>query len=328
MKMNYPKFSTAGVLAKTTGIALAASVALAAAGPAASAEYPEEDIQFIIPFGVGGGSDTLARTIADVISELDLLPVGILPENRPGGSGAIGYQSVAAEAGNPNVVATVSVSFFTTPLRGASPVNYEDFTPLAAISMSPYILAVRSESPLTSLEDIKAAERLTTGTVGVVSDPSLLAAMTSNALDIQIDPVPYDGEGEVLAAALGGHVDFVFMNPSEVLPQIQAGTMRPLAVSTAQRISALPETPTFLELGYDIEYSQLRGLVMPSDVSPEVVSYWEDILRKVAESTQWREQYIDRYLDEPAFLDSAEYQEKMEQISKSYETLMRELGLL
>ncbi len=325
--MNCFGLSTIRKATTATGLAMAASLLVATAEPAA-AEYPEEDIQMIIPFGVGGGSDTLARTIANVIAELELLPVSIQPENRPGGSGAIGYTSVAEERGNPNVIATVSVSFFTTPLRGASPVSYKDFTPLAAISISPYIMAVASDSPLKSLDDVKSAGRLTTATVGAVSDPSLLAALTTKALDVKIDPVPFDGEGEALAAALGGHVDFVFMNPSEVLQQIEAGAMRPLAVSTANRISVLPETPTFKELGYDIEHAQLRGLVMPADVPAEAVAYWEGILKQVADSDAWREQYIERYLDEPAFLPSADYQKKIEEMNSGYKSLMEELGLL
>ena len=72
----------------------------------------------IIPFGPGGGSDVLARTIANVISEMKVVPVKILPENRPGGSGAVGYTAVARQKGNPYTIATVSVSFFTTPLQG------------------------------------------------------------------------------------------------------------------------------------------------------------------------------------------------------------------
>lgn len=324
--MNYLGLSTFCKGAKAAAFAMAASAALSAATPA-SAEYPDGDIRMVIPFGVGGGSDTLARTIVGVIDELKLLPVSIYPENRPGGSGAIGYTFVAGEKGNPNVVATVSVSFFTTPLRGASPVSYKDFTPLAAISISPYIMAVAKDSPIQSLDDVKAAGRLTTATVGVVSDPALLAALTSKALDVKIDAVPFDGEGEAMAAVLGGHLDFVFMNPSEILPQIETGAMRAIAVSTADRIAALPETPTFTELGYDIEHTQLRGLVMPADVPPEVVAYWEDILKQVAASDEWRTQYIDRYLDEPAFLTSAEYQKKIEETNERYKALMEELGL-
>lgn len=310
-------------------LAAAALVAFGALGGSVAAqEYPERDIQMIIPFGVGGGSDTLARTIASVIDEMDLLSVQILPENRPGGSGAVGYGSVAQEEGNPYVLATVSVSFFTTPLLGASPVSYEDFTPLAAISYSPYILAVPADSPYQTFEDLAGAERLTTSTVGVVSDAALLADMVSDALGIQIDAVPFDGEGEALAAILGGHVDMVFMNPSELMAQTEAGALRPLAVSSAERVAAFPDVPTFTELGHDIEHVQLRGLVMPGGVSEDVVAYWEGILEQVATSDEWREQYIERYHDMPAFLNSEEFSALIEQTHQRYETIMTELGII
>lgn len=310
-------------------LAAAALVAFGAlSGSVAAQEYPDRDMQMIIPFGVGGGSDTLARTIASVIGEMDLLPVQILPENRPGGSGAVGYGSVAQEEGNPYVLATVSVSFFTTPLLGASPVSYENFTPLAAISYSPYILAVPADSPYQSFEDLAGAERLTTSTVGVVSDAALLANMVTNAIGVQIDAVPFDGEGEALAAILGGHVDLVFMNPSELLAQTEAGTLRPLAVSSAERVDAFPDVPTFTELGHDIEHVQLRGLVMPAGVDEDVVAYWEGILEQVATSDEWREQYIERYHDTPAYLSSEEFSALIEQTHQRYETIMTELGII
>lgn len=301
--------------------------AVVAAGPAL-AQYPERDVNMIIPFGAGGGSDTLARTIGNVIDELDLLPVSILPENRPGGSGAVGYSSVAKEKANPYYIATVSVSFFTTPLLGGSPVSYRDFTPLAAIAQSPYILAVPTTSEYQTLEDLKKATRLTTGTVGVVSDAALLAKMTSNALGTQIDPVPFDGEGEVLAALLGGHINIAYLNPSEAVAQIEAKTLRPLAVSSAERVPAFADVPTFKELGYDIVHTQIRGLVMPGGVTPEVVGYWENVLKKVAESPQWKAQYVDRFQDVPDYLNSEDFGAAMVETSNRYEKLMKELGII
>ena len=162
----------------------------------------------IVPFGAGGGSDVLSRTIANVLRELKLVPVNLLVENRPGSSGAIGYTYVARQAANPYALATVSVSFFTTPLLGASS-HLQGLTPVAAIAMSPCIMAVRAASPLKSFEEVKKARRLTTGTVGVVSDPVLLARMLQNATGVTIDTVPFDGEGEVMTAVLGGHIDFM-----------------------------------------------------------------------------------------------------------------------
>lgn len=316
-------------LTQASAVFSAGLVALGAmVGPVAAQEYPSRDIEMIIPFGVGGGSDTLARTIASVIGEMGLLPVQILPENRPGGSGAVGYGYVGQQQGNDHLIATVSVSFFTTPLLGASPVSYEDFTPLAAISYSPYVLAVPTSSPYESVEDLASAERLTTATVGVVSDAALLADMLSDSAGVQIDAIPFDGEGEALAAVLGGHVDIVFMNPSELLSQTEAGTLRPLAVSSAERVEAFPDVPTFAELGHDIEHVQLRGLVMPGGVSEEVVAYWENILEQVASSDEWREQYIEAYFDSPAYLNSEEFGALIEQTNDRYRAIMEELDLI
>jgi len=277
------------------GIALVAITASCSrdASRESTASYPARDVTIVVPFGAGGGSDVLSRTIANVLRELKLVPVNLLVENRPGSSGAIGYTYVARQAANPYALATVSVSFFTTPLLGASEVTYKDFTPVAAIAMSPYIMAVRAASPLKSFDEVKKARRLTTGTVGVVSDPVLLARMLQNATGVTIDTVPFDGEGEVMTAVLGGHIDFMLGNPGEVLPQIEAGTLRPIAVSTGARLQSLSNTPSFKELGYDIEHVQLRGVVMPPSVPAETVAFWEDALRKVAESPEWkRESWI------------------------------------
>lgn len=307
---------------------LGAFAAAAMLATPALAEYPERDITMVIPFGVGGGSDVLARTIGNVIQERNLLPVAILPENWPGGSGAVGYSLVAKAEGNPYYVATVSVSFFTTPLLGGSPVSYRDFTPLAGIAQSPYLLVARADSEYQTLDDLKKATRLTTGTVGVVSDAALLAQMTSNELGVQIDPVPFDGEGEVMASLLGGHVDIGYFNPSEVLPQIEAGTLRALAVSSAKRADAAPDVPTFTELGYDIVHTQIRGLVMPKGVDAEVIQYWEKILEEVAHSDEWREQYVERFHDIPDYLSSEQFGEAIVETSNRYERLMRELGII
>lgn len=305
-----------------------ASVACNRASTESDASYPVRDVTMIVPFGAGGGSDVLSRTLATVIGELGLLPVNLLVENRPGSSGAVGYTYVARQAGNPYMLATVSVSFFTTPLLGASEVTYRDFTPVAAIAMSPYIMAVRAASPITSFEDVKGLRRLTTGTVGVVSDAVLIARMLQNASGVIIDTVPFDGEGEVMAAALGGHIDFMLGNPGEVLPQIEAGTLRPIAVSTAERLPSLSTTPSFRELGYDIEHVQLRGVVMPPGVPEEALAFWEDALRRVAESPEWKREYLDRFRDEPRFLGSEEFGRVLENTNRLYIQIMTELGLI
>jgi putative tricarboxylic transport membrane protein len=295
---------------------------------ATAQDYPAEDITYVVAAGVGGGSDILARTLAKVIDEKDLLPVQILVENRTGGSGAIGYTYLDGQSGNPYFLGGVGVSFFTTPLLGKMPISFRDFTPLAAIARSPYIFAVRADSPVQTLEDLKTTEGLTIGSVGAVADPSLLAHLTNKQLGTSIKVVPYDGEGEVLAAILGGHLDLLYGNPNEILEQVNAGTLRPIAVTSTERMTSLPDVPTFQELGYDISHTQLRGIIMPGEVPPEAVAYWEGILKEVAESPEWKAEYIDRFNEVPIFLNSEEFAAQMVETSGLYETMMRDLELI
>src|SRR3546814_17994307 len=101
--------------------------------------------------------------------------------------------------------------------------------------------------------------------------------------------VPFGGDGEVMSALRGNHVQVMFGNPSEVLPQIEAGGLRALAVSTEERLESLPDVPTFKELGYDIVHTQLRAIVMPGGVPEEAVAFWEDAFTKLAARDAWRE---------------------------------------
>lgn len=316
---------------RATVRACAAAVALLAAVTAsgkARAEYPEKDIQYIVQSGVGGGSDILARTLAKVLTEEKILPVKMLVENRPGGAGAVAYSFIANHKKDAYLLGGVGVSFFTTPLLGSSPVSYKDFTPLAAIARSPYILAVRADSPIKTVEDIKKVPGVTAGTAAAVSDPTLLANMTSQKLGVKIRVVPFDGEGEVLSNVLGGHINLVYGNPNEILEQVKAGALRPIAVTAAERLTSLPEVPTFKELGYDIVHTQLRGIIMPKGVDPQVVTYWEDALKKVAESDRWKKDYVDRFNEVPAFVGSVEFARQMEETNALYQKMMQDLKLI
>lgn len=294
----------------------------------ASKFVPKKDATIVVPFGAGGGSDAMARTLVKVIDDLGLVPVDITVENRPGGSGAIGYHYIAQQKGDPYTLGTVSVSFFTTPLLGSSPVNYKDFTPVAAMALSPYILVVRSDSEIQSMEDIISGERFTTSSVGVVSDAALLAHMVETQTGVEIDVVPYNGEGAALASLLGDHIDFMFSNPAEVLAQLKAGKLRPIAVTTKKRLPSFPDVPTLQEVGLDITHVQLRGMVLPSGVSEAATEYWENVFRKVAMSEEWETQYLEKFHVQPYFAGSDEFRQIMEETNALYKRMMKKLNII
>jgi len=290
--------------------------------------YPSQNFTMIVPFGPGGGSDVMARTLSNVIAELNLLPVKVLVENQPGSQSAKGYGMVAGRKGDEYTLATVSVSFFTTPLRGGTSYNYKSFTPIAGIATSPYIMVVSSKSKYKTVSDFKNAGSLTTGSTGAVSDPAILSNIIKKSLNVNIRVVPFDGEGEIITELLGGRIDFALLNPSEAIGLIQAGSVRPLAVSTTKRLAKFANVPTFKEQGFDIDYVQVRGVVMPPGVSPKAVAYWEGVLKKVAESDNWRKQYIDRFNEEPAYIPAKEFASLLDATNTRYETIMKELGMI
>lgn len=305
-------------------LALAATVAPSLA----EAFTPKRDVTAVVTSSAGGGSDLLTRMLADTIAELDLTESNILVENRTGGSGAVGYTYVAGKPGDDHMWANIGVSFFTTPLLGDSPVSYTDFTPLAAVAEDAYVMIVRPDSPVRTLDDVKASGRMLSGTTGVVADPALVAKRIESSMGITVDIVPFEGDGEVTAALLGGHIDVQFGNPSEVLPMIQAGEVRPVAVTSDTRLEALPDVPTMKEQGYDVVLTQLRGFVMPPDASPEAATYWADVIGKAVSSPEWKERYVDRFNVVPKFLSGDEFKAEMDRRNALYTELMQSLDLI
>jgi len=138
--------------------------------------------------------------------------------------------------------------------------------------------------------------------------------------------VPFGSDGEVLSALLGGHVDLQFGNPAEILGQVAAGELVPLAVSSSVRSALLPDVPTFTELGIDVELTMTRGVIMPKDVPAEVVDFWEDVLRQVTETDEWQVDYVERNGMVPTFLDSEEFGARMVELNEGYVANMARIG--
>jgi len=307
--------------------ALAGSLLLGS-GQAALAEYPVRDFTFVVHGSPGGGSDIIARTVTNIIAQKQLLPTKILVENRPGGSGVIAYTYLAKREGNPYYLGTMSGSFFTTALSGDSTVSYKDFTPIAAIAEDPYVMVVRADSGIDTLQQLIDKKSANFGATGVLTDHALLAMMFEKETDMKASVVPFGGDGEVLAALLGGHIDVQFGNPSEVLEQVKAGRLKALAVSTNARVAVLPDVPTLKEQGVDIELGQLRAFVMPGDLKPEDVAVVEAAFKQVAESPEWKAEYLDKNNANAVFLGSSDLGKRFVDLDAMYRGFMTDMNLI
>lgn len=293
-------------------------------------DYPTEVLDWTIAFGPGGGNDIMARTLIDILKKYDLYPENIVPENREGGSGAIGWGYVNSKKGDPYQISSTSGSFITTPLLSEPGFNYESFTHIALMATDDLFLAVPGDSPYNTLEEFIAAaktEDFSIAGIGAANVDRFVAMLLAKEAGFEFEYVPFNAQGEVITALLSNSVDAVMTNPAEVIGQIEAGEMKALAFSGEVPLDAFPDVPTLNELGYNASVPAPRGIIMAADVPDEVVQWWIETLKKVAETPEWQAYIDENYLTE-YILYGDDFTEYLGEINGIFEELMRELDII
>jgi tripartite-type tricarboxylate transporter receptor subunit TctC len=240
--------------------------------------YPNQPVKLIVPWPPGGGVDTSARIIAQPLSER--LGQSIVIDNRPGAGGNIGTE-IAAHAkpdgytllmgsSSPN-----AINIHIYPRLGFDPAR--DFTPIVYVTAVPNILVVPGGAPVASAQELLAQikanpGKINYGSAGVGSSQHLAASMLIAATGINIVHVPYKGTGPAETDLLAGHIAMM-LDTTACLPFVAAGRMKALAVASKARNPALPNVPTFDEIGVQGVYSSAwYGIMAPAGVPLEVVN--------------------------------------------------------
>lgn len=257
----------------------AAAWAAMSAGAALAAPFPAKPLTIVVPTPPGGTTDLVARLLAEKLGASFGQPVVV--ENRPGGATTIGAQAVLNQPADGYTVLMGTFSTITNPyLNKSIRVAYTDFDPVTLVVNTPNVLVVGAASPFRSLKDLVAAEKARPGGVSFAStsnggSPHLSGALFNSLAKVQLMHVPYPGSAPAITDLLGGHVDTMFDNLPASLPQIHAGKVRALAVTTSQRVPALPEVPTFAEAGFPgYEVNAWFGLLARKGTPPEAIEAW------------------------------------------------------
>jgi tripartite-type tricarboxylate transporter receptor subunit TctC len=280
---------------------LLAVVAAGAAGvlPAHADEaYPSRPITLIAPFPPGGIADLTGRPLASALEKVLKNPVALV--NRQGAAGAVGMNSVAVAKpdGYTLLVALSSISIIpeADKLFGRQPAyTVDQFAPIALLTADPTVLVVRSESPWkTAREFVEDAKKrpgqISFSSSGVYGTLHMAMELLSQAAGIKLRHVPYSGGGPAVTALLGGHVDALASGPAAVIPQIKAGKLRALAGWGSERIAALPDVPTFKELGHpDAEFYIWSGVFAPRATPAPVLAKLRDAVRAAAAHPDFKE---------------------------------------
>jgi putative tricarboxylic transport membrane protein len=270
-------------------------------GSAAAQWKPTRDVDFVIPFGLGGGADLFTRTLIKIIQDEKLVPTNLVPINKPGGGTAsgVGYV-VASRHTDPHALILINPQSQITPLRVQGAMGWRELTPVMNFMLDDYLILARADSPFKSAGDAVSAAKAKTprsysiGSSGTADDMAI--AVLESASGVKFKVVRFNGGGESLTALLGGHIDMVVGNPIELIAQIQAKTVRALGVFRPTRFAGLPDVPTLAEQGISAAPFQMwRGVAMGKDVPNEAVAYWQQVFAKVAATAAFKEYITKNY---------------------------------
>ena len=259
----------------------ALALALAAqclAGGAVAADYPSKAIKLVVPYAPGGGADSVARIVAKKVSEN--IGQAIVIENK-GGAGSIvgtdivakaepdGYTLLLGQSGPISINPAVYKSLPYDPVK--------DFAPVTMTTAYPYILVVNSELPAKSLQEFVALAKsqpgaMNYGTTGIGAANHLVAELFNGKAGLKMAHIPYRGTALAVADCVAGNVTMVFGDPVSVLPHINSGSLRAIAVSSPERSPVAPTVPTMAESGYPgVEAVAWHGIFVPARTPPEII---------------------------------------------------------
>jgi tripartite-type tricarboxylate transporter receptor subunit TctC len=277
-------------LAKKRAAVLLAALALASAGlwPAFADTYPSRNITAIIPFAAGNANDVTARIVFDQLAKQ--LGHPIIIESKPGAGGTIGVGQAARAAPDGYTIlfhsATFSASYVTHKTLPYDTLN--DFTPVAAVGLSPSVLVASPAKGYKTTADLVAAAKAKPGelnfaSAGIGAASHLAGEKFRIAAGFKAQHIPFKGPVDALSELMAGRIDYYFLPLAAAISHIKSGNVTPLAVSSKTRISQLPDVPTVGEVGYPAAaYEFWNGVFVPAKTPPDVIAKLHDETEKAA----------------------------------------------
>ena len=286
-------------------------------------DYPTKPIEVIVGYPPGGGTDMIARAVADVAHKYVGQPLVVV--NKPGATGTIAAQSVASAKpdGYMLLVAggseTVSVPHFKKLPYDA----IHDFVPVIRFMIERVGFYVRTDSPWKTMQEFMAdakqnPEKYTYATSGIGGLHHSTMLVTEKRTGIHLRHVPHKGGAETLAALAGNHVNVAMASPNEAYALVQGGRIRPLANVSLTRSPVEPNTPTLRELGYDVYIENQKGFVFPKNTPKPIIQKLHDSLKKVFDDSQFKAS-AQKLQVELAYLNGEDFQ-------KSLKTMFDQVG--
>lgn len=303
---------------------------------------PKHPVEFIVPAGVGGGADQMARMIQSIIVKHKLLPTSMVVVNESGESGAEALLHLQRSSGDPYKLIITLSNLFTTPYSTGIPFNWSEMTPVSMMALDEFVLWVNAADPIRNVADYVAAVRaakpgeFTMGGTGKKQEDQIITVALAKIIGAPITYVPLGGGGDVAQNLTDGHVRSTVNNPIEAVAQWRAGKLRPLCVFDASGIphvqnivgkKAWVDIPTCGSQGLPLNYKMLRAVFLPGDVSADQLQYYTTLLQTVRATPEWKAMIAEAAYDTELLTGNILIQWLKSEDRRHYR-LMREAGFL
>ena len=278
------------------GAALLAA-GLAAGNALAADKYPTKPIRFIVPFPPGGGTDIVARVIAQRMTET--LGEQVVVDNRGGAGGTIGAEIAARAVPDGYTLIMVSGSYAVNPT--VYKLSYDPITgvtPIALVAQGAFVMALHPAVPATNVKEFIALARAKPGALnfastGVGGITHLATELFRMMAGVNITHIPYKGTGPALTDVLGGQVQILFGSAPATVPHVRTGKLRGLGVTTPKRIAALPDMPTISEAGVPgYEVVLWYGVLGPKGLPKDIVARWNSEVNRIVQTQEMKERFV------------------------------------
>lgn len=252
--------------------------------PAPNLDYPKQNINVVVQYSAGGGTDLSVRGVLDGVTGV---PTNFSVSNVTGNGGLIGLTQVANSSADGYTLGVVNTDFVINIVLGNTDLTLDSFAPLACALRDPFVLIIGNNENYSTLEEFVAYAKehpgeIVVGETGTGAAPTVAITAMENALGIDVSNVTYEGSADCVTAVVGGHIDATFAQACNATAQVEAGNAKIIGVLANDRLEAFPDVPTFAEIypdEIDFEFMGFCIISSPADVDPAIQSYLSEKLR-------------------------------------------------
>jgi putative tricarboxylic transport membrane protein len=315
---------------KLLGLAAALVAASAlAAGPARAVTLPCSTAKLIVPWGAGGDTDIVFRTLADEANKQGAKP-GLQVVNIGGQGGNKGAKEAKDADPDGCTLFAMHDSAIISYLAGRVNFTWDAFEPIATVAYTPEVVGANAATPFSNMKEFVADAKKAPGTItaGVTlgSTSQFIFLLIDDATGIKVKFVPYEGTRQRLTALLAKNIEVGDMNILTAKQYMKEGALKGLGIASEKRDPLAPELPTLKEQGIDVVYGLTRGIVAPKGTKPDVIAYWEGVIKKAAES-KTVEDALSKKGTAVEFMGPAAYTAFLKKSYASYEKLAISIGM-